>query len=69
MWLEEEGRHFVKAHYPGETTAKAKKKWVQVWTGLAANTKLIFMTEQRVAIAKSRGNRRYEGASYKLLVT
>ena len=63
MWLEEEGRASVRAHYPGKTTAKVKRRWVQVWTGLAANTVLIFMKEQRVTMAKWRQDGRYEGAS------
>ena len=43
LWMEEEGRAFVKAQYPEATIAEVKRRCVQVWTGLKAGTKLIFM--------------------------
>ena len=52
LWIEEEGRAFVLAHYPEASDNEVKRRCKQVWEGLEADTKLKYMKKHRTAMTK-----------------
>ena len=57
LWIEEEGRAFVLAHYPEASDNEVKRRCKQVWEGLEADTKLMYMKKHKTAMTKWRADK------------